>query len=133
MFNLNETEFKIHLHHKLCEVSDILLAYYNPCNISDGGKCKAGNIFCCHNTYYESKDGGCIFLSNTGCTVNSLGCKVWFCNEVFDNLPRKLKLSLKAIEIVDRLFMLSSYPPEHLVNDYTEYQIKDTLAYFNEE
>jgi len=133
MFNLNETEFKIHLHNKLCAVVDILIAYYNPCNIGANGTCKTGIITCCHNTNHESVDGGCIFLSDLGCTVRNLECKVWFCNEILDKLPRKLKLSLKAIEILDRLFMLSSYPPEHLTHENSEYQIQDTLRYFDEE
>ena len=133
--NLNNTEFKILLQNKLCDVVDILLAYYNPCGIKVGGICNSvtGKVFCCHNTNYESVTGGCVFLSDKGCKVKSLGCKVWLCNEIFDSIPRELKLTLKAIEIVDRVFQLSSYAPEHLLDETKGYQISDTLRYFDEE
>jgi hypothetical protein len=129
---MNETEFKIHLNNMLCQVANLLLHYYDPCQWKDG-QCVNGKPWCCHNTNDERRDGqgGCAMLSESGCTVQSIGCKVWLCNEVLDVADSKLKRALKALEIISRIFGLSSFPTEHLLEN-GEYQTKDLLTYFND-
>ena len=130
---ISETEFKIQLHNKLCEVSDLLMFFYDPCHW-ENGKCKYGVTNCCHHTYYERRDacGGCIFLGEKGCTVKNLGCKIWFCNEAYDKLDGKYKRTLKALEIIARIYALSTFPPEHWLAEKGEYQTDDILKYFND-
>jgi hypothetical protein len=132
---MTDTEFKIHLHNKLCDVADLLMFYYDPCKLDKDGNCPGGTIGkCCYRTYYEKKDGmGCIFLSDKHCTVRNFGCKIWFCFEAFDRFPRELKLVFKALEIIDRVFALSEYPKEHWREEKKGFQISDTLRYFDEE
>lgn len=55
---------------------------YDPCNISNGicqrEKIKSGKSFCC---------GNCEYLTNTGCSVKALYCKLWICCSVEKLLP----------------------------------------------
>jgi hypothetical protein len=130
---MKETEFKIQLHNKLSEVADLLMFYYQPCGLDKDGNCHNGNIKnCCHHTFYEKSEGGCIFNSDNGCTIKNLGCKIWFCNEAYDKLPRKLKKTLRALEIIDRLYALSSYPHEHYIEETDEYRTDIIIPYLNE-
>lgn len=34
---MNEMEFKILLNQRLCDLADLILHYYNPCQFKDGG------------------------------------------------------------------------------------------------
>lgn len=67
-----------------------LFKKHNPCEIRRGS-CMRGRIheiksFCC---------GSCEHLSNTGCTVKCLWCKLWVCHDI-DNA--ELIEGLQAIE-----------------------------------
>ena len=53
---------------KLYKAGEELFAEFNPCEIRDG-KCKRGDLCC----------SGCEYLSDTGCTVEALWCKLWTC------------------------------------------------------
>jgi hypothetical protein len=128
-----ETEFKIHLHNQLCQVVDLLLHYYNPCQWVNRQTCRKGNPDCCNNYYYDVKKDGnsCDFFSKNGCTIQTLGCKTWFCTQAFDQLQTKMKRTIKAVEIIGRIHALSSYQPEHFIPETGEFQTDDLLRDFN--
>lgn len=78
---------KSKLHDALYDTANRVLAAANPCNIKIGEDGKAS----CNNPYY-SKDGflccgGCPNLTPTGCSVRSLGCKLWLCQHVMREPP----------------------------------------------
>lgn len=131
---MDQMDFRIILHNKLCEVADLFMRQYNPCQWWEN-KCIKGTPDCCRNINYEQlKDANnCLFLGRNGCSIETLGCKLWFCNEVFDAMPRELKLALKSLEIIARVHRLSSFPEEHFREAKDGYQISDTLRYFDEE
>jgi len=67
-------EAKSQLYDILLAIGQEILDYYNPCDWRDG-KCRRMR---------SSKDDegcceGCEHLSRNGCTVKSLGCKLWLC------------------------------------------------------
>ncbi len=58
------------------EEADKLFKKYNPCKFKDG-KC-----ICNRNNTYPSKNGCCgmcRYLNSKGCTIKSLGCKLYIC------------------------------------------------------
>jgi hypothetical protein len=58
-----------------------LIKKYNPCKITDG-KCLNGGPKCCC--------GGCRFeyLTSTGCSVQSLGCRLFLCGFAIETAPQ---------------------------------------------
>lgn len=59
---------KIKLHDRLYRYADKLIKKHNPCKIKNG-KCIDGD-FCCD---------GCEHLTESGCSVNCLRCKLCLC------------------------------------------------------
>lgn len=129
---MTDTEFKIQLHNKLCDLADLFLYYYNPCGW-EGNKCKGVERCCSRGTPYEKHNGGegCVFLSDEGCPIKNILCKLGLCFEVYDHIDSKFKRSFKALEIIARIYALSSFPPEHFRPEKGEYQTDDLLKYFN--
>jgi hypothetical protein len=67
---------KIELHDRLYNHADKLLKKHNPCKIKDG-KCIVGKC-CCDN---------CEHLTENGCGVWCLRCKLYLCWEARSNSP----------------------------------------------
>ena len=63
-----------------------LFTMYNPCEIKEG-RCINGD-FCC---------SGCPYLSDKGCTVQALWCKLWLCGYRFTGVPRKFIDGLRQL------------------------------------
>lgn len=80
---------KIKLHDRLYRHADRLIKKYNPCEVKNG-KCLDGD-FCC---------GSCEHLTENGCSVNCLSCKLhlcWMARAKFYTLNRTLeRMSQKA-------------------------------------
>jgi hypothetical protein len=91
---------------ELYNKADKLFKKYNPCKIQNR-KCIVGKHCCCGNEYKTIEEGRCKYLTENGCSVKSLACKLWLCYNIFwkeDNkiteLNNKLeKLRDKAIEL----------------------------------
>lgn len=134
---MTETEFRTHLHTKLCEIADLVMYHCNPCRLDGQGDCVRGNIRdCCHHTVYDVPAGEgkrCLFHTEAGCNTKNLGCKIWFCWEAFDRLDSKTKRLLKAVELIDRIYMLTSYLPDLYRPDRDEYDYRDVARYFDED
>lgn len=83
-------EQKMRLHNKLYSYANKLLKKHNPCKI-ENGKCVHG-AFCC---------GGCKYLTEKGCSVKCLWCKLWLCYSLHKQSEhRPLILKLKRIKRV---------------------------------
>ena len=87
-------EAKGQLYDILITLGQQILDYYNPCDWRDG-KCRrmrspGGDKGCC---------AGCEHLGAEGCTVNSLACKLWLCEEQRD-LFRECEIDLKVLRQV---------------------------------
>lgn len=134
---MRETEFKIHLHNKLCEIANLIMYHYNPCGLDGNGNCVKGLIKdCCHHTVYDTKKDNqvqCLFHTETGCNTNNLGCKIWYCWESFDKLDKKVKRLLMAIEMINRIYMLTSYSEGLYIPERDEYDYRDVARYFDED
>lgn len=67
-----------------------LFAEYDPCAVRDGacrnGRQNDGNSFCCF---------GCKHLSEDGCTIRSLSCKLWLCGGF--NIPSEFKTRIHEL------------------------------------
>lgn len=67
------------IYEELCKKADGLLQKHNPCRWDAVNKdCARGTQGCCN---------GCELLSESGCTINSLSCKLWVCPCISDTLP----------------------------------------------
>lgn len=76
---------------------DSILKEWNPCEFQ-GGRCfrnreksKKEKNGCCH---------GCEWLSDKGCTVMSLGCKLFLCQGAHDKLPSYVQLQITKLKRV---------------------------------
>jgi hypothetical protein len=69
--------------------TDGIMRKYNPCNVLKG-KCVGGE-FCC---------SGCEYNGNTGCTVESLACKLWLCDKVIPKIPKQDMQNLRSISLI---------------------------------
>ena len=73
---MNKVEF-IEKYCDICDRADGLFKKYNYCEIKDGTcgrfrlKTSPGKNFCC---------GSCEHLTETGCSVKAIMCKLWICN-----------------------------------------------------
>jgi len=94
---MNETELKLYLNEKICDIADGLIAFYNPCQMKNGG-CKAGpNNPCCKHTRF-SKDG-CPFMTNGKCGFRNTKCKLWFCETALKDADPKFIETIKLNKI----------------------------------
>lgn len=72
------------LYNELCDQADVILNKFNPCEVKDG-KCKRG-YFCCD---------GCKYLKSNGCSIRSLFCKIWICEESWNTRSDEWKKEYK--------------------------------------
>lgn len=92
--------------------AQVIIDKYNPCKITDG-KCLNGTPCC----------GGCEHLSNKGCTVSSLRCKVWLCHVARDAFPECAK-ELRQIE--DKIYKIH---PGLFWARHSKAQLFDNMTY----
>jgi hypothetical protein len=78
----------------LCKSLDLISQKENPCRI-ENGRCGAsregvlkGFNTCCRR---------CQYLGENGCTINCLGCKLWYCLPAWGNLSRQSKKTIESI------------------------------------
>jgi hypothetical protein len=84
-------EAKGQLYEVLIAIGQQALDYYNPCDWRNG-KCRRmrsseDDEGCC---------GGCQHLGDEGCTVESLGCKLWLCEDQRD-VFKECEIELKVL------------------------------------
>ena len=88
-------EAKKELYDALFRIGEQTMNYYNPCEWSKE-QCirmrssKGDDKGCCE---------GCRHLSRSGCTVKSLGCKLWLCEHGSDGF-RECEAELKLLRLV---------------------------------
>lgn len=91
----------------LIKLSDILMDYYNPCEIY-GSRCRVGDPNpCCKHTIFG--EGVCPFLKET-CTNPNVDCKLWFCETAINNMEPECIESFKALEQLARVHKLIRKP-----------------------
>lgn len=79
---------------ELCHRLEAISQKEDPCHFKDG-KCvmsrngKLGS--------YESCCRRCMYLLGNGCTVNSLGCRLWYCLYAWTKLPIKARKEIETI------------------------------------
>jgi hypothetical protein len=76
---------------ELCYLADVALKKHNPCQFDTvTKKCLRGKKNGCCT--------GCPHLTNTGCSVQSLACKLWVCFNAREASPELEKIRLLAHE-----------------------------------
>jgi len=95
---MTDLEFKIQLHNKLCELADLFLYHYAPCDIK-AGKCKDGEFPCCSSRFNRKDTGMCEFQGENGCWGENITCKVWLCDKAKEVSPE----CREALEVIERL------------------------------
>lgn len=83
----SEHELISSLEKKLIEMADLLIEYYNPCDLRVGS-CRGGDpTLCCTHTPFGSDV--CPFLKEHHCTFQNSNCKLWFCESALKSLDPK--------------------------------------------
>ena len=74
---------KRRLYRALCAKLEKYHSILDPCGFKalNSGRCRHG-ISCCHS------GGTCEYLSDSGCTVHSLSCLLWLCQDAIDYLTQ---------------------------------------------
>lgn len=79
-----------YLYQQACDI----MKQYDPCGVCNGtctrGRCGKQN-FCCE---------GCKYLSDKGCTVEALACKLWVCEEAELLLPENVLDKLEQLTLL---------------------------------
>ena len=123
---MTETEFIILFNEKLYDLADVLINYYNPCQIKDNAcklvqDIKNDDKFCC---MFYSKDGKekCVFLKDSGCAFRNIKCKLWLCETAIRGTDIKCIEALKSLESLAKLYDLTRRPHlgEHYVGKNAE-------------
>ena len=126
---MNETEFKILLNEKLCDLIDAILYYYNPCQIKDNSCLLVNDMRndkrqCCYRSHFASRteDKYCPFLKSDGCSFRNANCKIWLCETAIKNADPKCLESLKNLENISKIYTLGRGPylREHCVGKNKE-------------
>ena len=100
---MNELEFKIQLHNKLYDLTNLFLYQYSPCQV-EGTNCMGGEVTnCCLGSRFRCKiSKGCAFLGERGCTAENIICRVWLCAEAKQVSP----ICTEALGIIESLAKL---------------------------
>ena len=121
---LSDKNSLLKIHDNLWERANHIFKKNDVCEIVDGmcyqGRLN-GNNFCC---------GGCQYLSDTGCTVKSLRCKLWLCGEVHrkihgDDSLHDFRVEVQTIKNLMHWFYLDSYT----IRQSQEIEVKNAWPY----
>jgi len=108
----SETEFKLLLHQKLCDLADLFLYQFDPCKLTKNGQaCLLGDPNpCCTRTRFKREDGKpiCKFMVDNKCQFENIECKTWFCPKVKEQGNPKCIKSLEALYVIAKLFELTN-------------------------
>lgn len=107
---MNEIEFKIALHSRLCDMADLILHYYNPCDIRKGACRKADPNPCCVMTRFKrfDDDRRCQFLGEGGCEFPNIECKVWLCEIATGAASQECLSALVMVENIAKAYRLTN-------------------------
>lgn len=107
---MNDIEFRINLHSKLCSLADLVLLYYNPCKAVRGSCLKADPNPCCVRTRFKKMTASneCFFLGDDGCTFPNIECKVWLCSVSRKNASQECLTILSQIENIAKSYGLTN-------------------------
>ena len=104
---MTEDEFISFLDHKLWEIGDTIIKYYNPCQI-DGNSCIVSKINpCCVYTRF-GKDG-CQYQNN-GCQNPNTMCVLWLCKTAIKNTNPKCVEALSLLQHLGNLYNIVGKP-----------------------
>lgn len=113
---MTDTEFKLLLNEKLCDLADAFLHYYDPCQRRDNTclvceNIETSTVHCCYRTKWDRQDGDrhCAFLKNRSCGYRNISCKIWLCATAMQANPECLS-DFKAIEEIARHYDLVRRP-----------------------
>jgi hypothetical protein len=88
------------LYRALCAKLEEYQFILDPCGFKslNNGRCWHG-IPCCHS------GGVCEYLSDSGCTVHSLSCLFWLCNQALDYLQQMASNPLDTLFLQAKSFL----------------------------
>jgi hypothetical protein len=111
---MTDIEFKIALNERLCDLAELILHQYNPCN-QQNGSCVAGSPNpCCSHTRFSKE--GCPFSISGRCKFRTIWCKYWLCEMAIRNTVTDCVDTLKNIEQIGKRYGLIGRP--YLGEDY---------------
>lgn len=113
---MTETEFRILVNEKICDLADVLMLHYNPCQWQEG-KCLRDRLtgaepVCCRSHHYQpfNAEGNCPMLGPDGCTVKRASCKLWFCETAIRTMDPAALTAFKILESIVKLYDLGGRP-----------------------
>jgi len=108
---MNDIEFKLALNERLCDLADLMLHQYNPCQ-QQNGACVAGdpNPCCTYTRFNETGHAdGCPHW-NGKCTYRNIWCKHWLCDTAVKNTKPECFEVLKRVQEIGKAFGLIGEP-----------------------
>jgi hypothetical protein len=104
---MTEEELKQFLDHKLWEIGDALMRYYDPCNMRVSS-CKVGDPNpCCVYTRFRKEL--CQYQDN-GCQYPNAMCVLWLCKTAIQTTDPKCVEGLMMLEHFGNLFGIVGKP-----------------------
>ena len=104
---MNDIEFKLALNERLCDLADLMLHQYNPCQ-QQNGACVAGDPNpCCSNTRFGRT--GCPFWGGK-CKFRTIWCRNWLCEIAIRNTKPECVDVLKHVQEIGRIYGLIGKP-----------------------
>ena len=104
---MTEDELLAFLDHKLWEIGDALMKYYDPCNMH-GSSCKAGDPNpCCVYTRFDKNL--CPYLDN-GCKNPNAWCVLWICKTAIKTTDPRCIEALTLLEHFGNLYNIVGKP-----------------------
>ena len=103
---MNDTEFKIALNERLCDLAELVLYQYDPCK-KEGSRCLVADPNpCCKYTRFGDK---CPHWTGK-CNYRNIWCKYWLCNTAVKNTQPECVEVLKHIQEIGKLYGLIGSP-----------------------
>lgn len=112
MASMTESELKLLLNEKLCDIADALLLYYDCCQIKPGKDeksytCRDGypnQCNSCMGTRFSGPNQVCPFQYSHMCHFRNIECRAWVCSTVKEQVDSKCITGLKMLEDIAKLY-----------------------------
>ena len=102
------------LEQKLCELANLLIEEFNPCQIKDGGCLVGKPVPCCLAPYFDTSKA----CPNIGNCQKTASCALWFCKTALEKMEPECKKSFYALEEIAKVNGLLSPLAPNLGESY---------------
>ena len=94
------------LEQKLCELANLLIEEYNPCQIKNSGCLVSEDNPCCKISRFGRP---CPYMQGE-CKNKNIECKLWFCETALKNMSDECKMEFYTLEKIAKTLNLIKRP-----------------------